>query len=268
MIMKECVKEIYSSTTKQQDWIKTHNFEQYYDASTNTLTIPVEVEKIDQYDVPVLPEDYGYKGGTARMILASVLGLPTYPSRDFDLICMSKDHDYVRSQKLHKELNPEDFYSDHTVEHYRGDYFTTRDFSLNEIIVYKNKVICTPECVIANYYGLIVPTEHIARQNKPDDPETLKPHLFCKALRFLALYQSLGYDQAQLLLPEKFEVPVLDSFHMALHLDRAWVVNEKVTQRYIQQLIQYEAISPVLSDPQVLQEYLSWDTDYQFQSFE
>ena len=198
------------------------------------------------------------------MILAATLDLPTHRSRDFDLVCMSKNHDYVQSQKLHQELNPEDFYSDHTVEHYRSDYFTTRDFSLNELFVHNEQIVCTPSCLLANHYGLVVPSEHIARQHKPEDPETLKPHLFCKALRFLALYQSLDYDQAQLVLPSNFEIPVLDSFHIALHLDRALAVDSCVAEEYIRQLICCKAVSPVLSDPQVLQEYLSWDTDYRF----
>lgn len=255
--------EIHESQDKALAWVRNMGWSEYYDDNSGLITIDIDALLLS-HDVPVLPEQYAFKGGTARAVIALLLQRPASSSRDFDLLYVGHDQDYVQSQKMQAQLNPDDYDRYHTVEQLRDDYFETRDFSINELYVTTNQLICTARCVVANYFGLVVPTNHILRQHNSDDPLSLKPHLMCKALRFFSLYQTLDYGDATIVYPDNFIAPVLDSFHMALHLDRSCASGRPIAEQYIQNLIAYGAISRALSDVSALQEYLSWDSDYVF----
>lgn len=215
-----------------QKWLARYNVE--VDVRKNEsgyLEIPVtEVPA----SIPTLPNGYGYKGGAARTILEHSLGLPYSEPRDLDIIFLGTHADENVSRQLAEQYMPEDFENGYGVEPLEADYFSTRDFTLNEVFYDGSKIICTRQCLTDLLRNIVRFTDYEKNESYHGDDFFIKPKLLAKAVRIVAHARSTGKERASITgeIDELRELYV-DDFHLALHLDRAIEQGAGVADEYV-----------------------------------
>jgi hypothetical protein len=172
-----------------------------------------------------LPGGYALKGGAARSMLEEKLELPSnFPARDIDIVRLGTRWDDLDSE-ISKTLMPEDFSRGKGVELVSSwrSYFTSRDLTINEIIVLDDELIVTP-------LGM---TDTIARVLRPNNyrlgtsarPPLLPDGTAAKLLRLLAEGEAAAIPWTLLGLPEEQE---LSDFSLALQLAKSFQRSDKV----------------------------------------
>ncbi|MFH1667541.1 MAG: hypothetical protein ABH884_00770 [Candidatus Komeilibacteria bacterium] len=219
--------------------------------------VPCEIELEEPVE---LPQDYGYKGGMARSYLETSLGLSAMPVRDIDIVYLGTAEDKAVSNDLAKRYMPNDYQNGYGVEQLEEDYFTTRDFTLNEVYVSDaNKIRATRQCILDTVRRVVRITEY-EKQERYYDPGDywVNPKILAKALRFVAQEKARG-KQMKFANAETIKWIGIDSFHMALHLDRAMEISEDVATNYIAELIAANELPPELDTPELAAKYLMDD---------
>ena len=202
--------------------------------------------------IPALPAGYVVVGGGARAALARSLGLDdTAAFRDLDIVAMHETPDPDELERLSKEYMPDDFVHGHGVKEEDGDYFETRDFTINEIYIEGDQIYCTTDCLLDTVRGIVRITEHEVQESyRPEAPYYINPKLLAKALRFAAA------REATIANPEDYTYINIDDFHMALHFDRAAEQGPEVLEGYVALLREHGQIPEELASPEALYEYL------------
>lgn len=235
-----------------------------------------------------LKTGYAYKGGLARSVLEKELGIVTEIStRDTDLLRISREENKDEDLAMAKEYCPEDLEDGgHGVEKLALNYFETRDFTINELLVVGNKIILTKNCLLDTVRGIIrfssyeksvMPDSEDDYYNKGNsqtgnsiegaisysnqykkDKAAYKEGFFvndklmAKALRLSAL-QSRKRKEAILIDDQVYQYLDINNFHIALHLDRALEQGMDVAEEYVQKLIEYGQIESIYkNDPKAL----------------
>lgn len=212
------------------------------------------------YQLDKLPAGYVYHGGAARAILERKLGINQEAKpRDIDLVFAGDDEDGELSQKLAQKYSPDDYDNGHGVQKIADDYFSTRDFTINEVLVLNDKILFTKQCLLDTVRGIIRFTDSQLQESYDEDrPYYIKPKLLAKALRFAAEKDYVLDND------EPYYFQEIGAFDMALHLDRALDTGYDVARRYLESLKQKQQIPERIEDIDDLLEYLSENTDFVF----
>lgn len=209
----------------------------------------VEIKKIgtDIFSVAIdstmshdLPENYGFKGGAARSALLKMLGISDVDPRDLDLVSFIDSNDDNAGEILEK-YSPDDFASGHGVETLTKDYFSTRDFTINELVLTGDRVIVTKQALLDNVRGVIRFSEFEKNNSRIHDeergPSQKFNKLMAKALRLAAELIVRG-RRCEIADGQYFQYLDINNFHIALHLDRALERGPEVAREYFRLLVE------------------------------
>lgn len=192
--------------------------------------------------LPKMPEEYGYKGGAARVVLESTLGFPSYQPRDIDIIFLGQSEDSKVSDDLAKRYMPDDFANGYGVEGLEEDYFETRDFTLNEVYFDGKNIVASKQCLLDTMRRVVRITNFEKVERDYDEGDYfVNPKLLAKALRFLSQEKDKG-NTMSFANDEAISWIGIDAFHMALHLDRAAEQGELIAQRYVDELVERDQL--------------------------
>lgn len=210
-------------------------------------------------DIAKLPEEYGYKGGIARYALEKQLGMFATMPRDLDIVFCGTEEDAELSKKLAKQYMPDDFLHGHGVETLGDDYFDTRDFTINEVILAGSKITATRQCLLDTIRRVIRVTEYEKKERNYEEGDYwVNPKLLAKALRFLA-QEKVRVSDMSFADEDAVQWIGIDSFHMALHLDRAIECSEDIADQYVQELVARDQLPDWIHTAREAREYLSED---------
>ena len=215
------------------------------------LTIPREISR--EYDLPKLPEGVAIMGGTARSVARQVVAGDMEPVRDLDLVYIPElgDDDTKLSSAelddLSKEYMPDDYMYGRGIQTEElENYFLTRDFTMNQCLIYQDKLMLTR----AAYDDL---QENIIRPSYDTQPNAETPiseRLFLKALMMKAILAAAGVSATL----EEFGMGQIDEEmaervregedlrlgapNIAPALNRAMSQGAEVTQEFVKALVE------------------------------
>lgn len=192
-----------------------------------------------------LPKGYAVKGGAARVLLYWSLGIThsVMEPRDIDIVSLQEDSPEYLDKELAQKYMPGDYKHGKGVEELEDDYFDTRDFSVNEVLFYDNKLYVSKQCVLDSVRGIIRFTEFEYNERGNSYGEKVNSKLLSKALRLLSemeargLHWSLAEEQLDV-----FEVRGIYPFFILLHLDRAYQQGEEIAQTFFEKLKERDLI--------------------------
>ena len=215
------------------------------------LTIPREISR--EYDLPKLPEGVAIMGGTARSVARQVVAGDMEPVRDLDLVYipeLSDSDDKLSDAELDdlsKEYMPDDYMYGRGIQTEElENYFLTRDFTMNQCLIYQDKLMLTR----AAYDDL---QENIIRPSYDTQPNAETPiseRLFLKALMMKAILaaagvsatlEEFGMGQINEEMAERVregEDLRLGAPNIAPALNRAMSQGAEVTQEFVKALVE------------------------------
>lgn len=258
-IVEKGIDKILQQELALQQYLKRRGINIELQRISNNLW-QIDLEDSESQLLDELPTGYVYHGGAARALLARKLGINPYAlHRDIDLAYAGDQENRLLDEDLAKKYSPDDYEKGHGVNTVDDEYFDTRDFTINELLIVANKIILTKACLLDTVRGIVRFTKFEKKESYDNDhPYYIKPKLLAKALRFVA--------EDELLLADAniYKFQNIDSFHIALHLDRALGSGEDVANKYIQQLKSKGQIPSDISTISELLEYLYKETDFVF----
>lgn len=205
----------------------------------------VEIFQIEHnQEIPVeLPNGYFLEGGAARNILLNMLGEKTNPPRDIDLVAISDYHpDLSLANNLAKTYMQQDFSRGYGInEETLDQYFTTRDFILNEVAVNNNSIIFSKDALHDLKNKIIQPTEYEQNEYYSFSRQDygLNPKLVMKALRLQTELEDL-YGAAHIKNIEnwQWQLKNMNLFSLALAVDKCHELGEKYATKFYFKLLE------------------------------
>ncbi len=208
--------------------------------SDGTFHLPVRQHFSDRRlpNVSGRSPEFAYKGGAARALLLRSLGIdPTYQPRDVDIIAFGSESQPGLRQQVAHEFMTEDAAHGGGVEelpHWktsRKNYFSTRDFTLNE-------VLATDEEIWVTRQGLLDTLRHVIRLTsyEHDFRSGIGPKMLAKLLR-LSQEGIRRWGDAEVVQDGwSFEEAFTQPFWLALQLDKACEQSLELGQAYVDEV--------------------------------
>ncbi len=183
-------------------------------------------------DIPLLPTEFVYAGGTARALLLRSLGIDetAYP-RDFDILTsfpLDQNNNSPQTKEVAELVgHPDiDFQQMKSIEH----YLSTRDFTINELYVSGNSLVATKQCILDTIRGIIRLTDY--EYNAYVEEGFSDNKLILKMLRFYSDALSRGFEM-NIEEPMQIEPYGLSLFWIAVNIDKAMGVGDKSLETLI-----------------------------------
>ena len=232
-----------------QEFLRDKNAEvKEYEGTIEGATTKI-VTFSHRQELPVeLPRGYGFSGGVARVIALTELGEKVEPPRDLDVVGIEEfKPDHSLANILSQEYMEEDFAHKHGVKvETIADYFSTRDFVINEVLVVGNKLLATPEALEDLMDKVIRPTvyEQNGWYSDEFEEEGLHPKLVLKALRIQVEFAQL-YGCGKLVGIEdwQFDTDAVPAFYIALHLNKAFERGDAMAFKFFNSLIEHGTVA-------------------------
>ncbi len=192
--------------------------------------------------LPPIPPQYGYKGGAARLALGLALNynFSFRRPRDIDVVRFGSKESTNIDKEIEKAFMAEDSKYGHGIEVLSSieTYFSTRDITINEILILNNTIYFTLSCLVDLYHKVLRPTDHVLDKFNQADPKISMKILRLKALSTISGEEfSLSNDRYN---------PRVTSFHIALHLDRALDQNSRIATEYIYECVKQKYLPDFL----------------------
>lgn len=192
--------------------------------------------------LPPIPPQYGYKGGASRLALGLALNynFSFRRPRDIDVVRFGEKESTKIDKEIEKAFMAEDSSHGHGIEILSSieNYFSTRDITINEILILNNVIYFTLSCLIDLYNKVLRPTEHVIDKFNQADPKISMKILRLKALSTISGEEfSLSNDRYN---------PKVTSFHIALHLDRALDQNSRIATEYIYECVKQKYLPELM----------------------
>lgn len=197
-----------------------------------------EIYSIDsESEIPYeLPNGYGFSGGVARNILLRKLGDKVINPRDIDVVAVREfTPDLAEIPELNLLYMPEDSKHGHGISiTSMGDYMTSRDFVINEVLAVNGRLYFTSEALSDLKSKIIRPTIF-----EKDGENGLKPKLALKALRLLAEFeQTYGYGTVSGIEDWQFKIDAFSLFDLAVNLDKAYSRGDDLAYIFYRKLLE------------------------------
>lgn len=216
-----------------------------------------------------LPEEYGFKGGSARSLLREVLGLRTIPPRDVDVIRLSAEEPYSSADiEIARKYMAQDFEFGDGVEPVDSisDYLTSRDFTINEVYTVGSKIVATEQCIRDTIRNVIRITKY--ERESYSEYEKMGPKMKAKTLR---LHAEQMYSIGVSSIPEddmsEIEKSFINPFWLAVQLDRAFERSSEIADQFTTLLIENEIVPSHIKDGVDLGHYLLSEVyDFKFRN--
>jgi hypothetical protein len=237
----------------------------------------VQVEKIGnglfripiphEYIIKKLPEGYGYMGGGARSALLRTLGIDELATtRDIDIVRVLDTDILGLDSELAETYSAEDYAHGHGVQELQQDYFKTRDFTINEVLVYGDWIYATKNCLLDTARRVLRFTEYEQRNDDEYGDMGISQKLLAKAVR-LASEEVVRGKKFEIKNKEAYQFTNISPFFIALHLDRAFSRGNDVATEYVRQLVSLKQLPDSITNPIQAVDYLleAMDNPYIFQ---
>ena len=212
--------------------------------------------------VDPLPIGYGLKGGSARALLERTLNLdPDASTRDIDVIRIPLDRDYEEQDtEVSKKYMPDDYQQGHGVEVITSvqAYLDSRDFTINEVLVYGDILYVTRACILDTVRHIVRVTDFEKRKaTQLSWEDGIGDKILSKMLRFriqlLKKYSNAKIEDAPSLLLERRQIR---PFYLALQLDRAYEMGINIAEQYVRELVILGQLPPVIRTAEQAVDYL------------
>ena len=180
--------------------------------------------------VPVLPEGYAYKGGAARFLMSSLFpGRSVLFPRDYDLLRFGTRWSCDDS-RVSRCFMPRDFERGNGVELTADQerYFASRDLSINEVFVMRDRVRCSVLCLL-DFLGCVL-RPCFYRGGSLHQPAALKGRTLLKMLRLAAETSAAGETWRLIGVPDEVQV---DDFDLALELNKVMYRGSDSAERFV-----------------------------------
>jgi hypothetical protein len=200
-------------------------------------------------ELPVkLPHGYGYSGGVARVVALTELGEKVEPPRDLDIVGIEEfEPDYDLVDIISQEYMKEDFARKHGVKMDTiPDYFSTRDFVINEVLVVGDRLLATPKALEDLMDKVIRPTtyEQDYWYSHEFEEKGLHPKLVLKALRLQVEFAQLyGCGKLEGIEGWQFDTDAVPAFYIALQLNKAFERGDNMAFKFFNSLIEHGTVS-------------------------
>lgn len=186
----------------------------------------------DHFSNEKLPKGYGYKGGAARCLLLRALEIDKFSvPRDMDLVRLSEtEPEQGMDKELSERYMADDFETGYGVEvlNNMDEYFATRDFTVNEVLVTEEEIIATKQCLLDTAKRIIRITSF-----EIGEFEQVGQKMLAKTLRLYA-EAIVKYGQAKDNLTQmEYEQVFINPFWLAVNLDRAFQTGKEVAKQYV-----------------------------------
>ena len=201
--------------------------------------ITVDQEVLRELNLPNLPSGYAFMGGAARAIYQKqLLGEKVYV-RDLDIVAIEDfDPDLALAEGLSQKYMPEDYSHGYGVKAETIDrYFTSRDFTINEILVTADKIYVTPEAELALADKII----ELGVIEKDNGDYVKSQKLAAKAVLLEQIFKSL-YGRGEIADLDRVFYGDIRPFFLALHLNKALQFSDGLGRKYIKSLVDYHII--------------------------
>ena len=241
-----------------------------------------EVKFLDEYLLKLdvepyisLPKNYALKGGAARVSIERALDKTcSQEPRDIDICYIGDPHkeDLSLSESLAERYMPDDYAHGYGVEPLEDNYFESRDFTINEVLVNNDGAILTKQALLDIMRSIIRFTEYektnfyyqdFYDEEEEVDVRFVNDKLASKALRLIAERDSRIFVD-----DDFFRKKYISEFHMALHLDRAMGRGFKVAKNFVENLKKYHQIPEHINSPLECAAYLEEYTDFIYRHLE
>ncbi len=230
---------------------------QFEAGALHVIDLPPDV--LEYYELAELPDGVAIIGGAARAIAQKALLGESPIVRDIDLTVFRENLaqlTYQDLQDLSSTYMPDDARHGHGIGiESLEEYFGTRDFTINEVVVCRDKLLMTAEAKEALIHKIIEPT---AREKEANEAGT-NEKLAMKALVLEAVFQNqYGTGEVQGI---DYDLIRPSMFFIALALNKAFQYGLVVTNSFIQRLEQLGlAYEDAYMEPVEFAKYLLEDT--------
>ena len=201
----------------------------YTTAVPEILSYPATGEVLEEYGLDALPQGIAIIGGAARAIAVNVLfGEERAPVRDIDLVGIREcEPDTSLYDALSEEYMPDDARFGHGVRsESMTDYFLTRDFTMNEVMVVNGQLLLTSQCY-ADLRDAVIRFS----DGEIDEDGRVSSKLYYKALLMECVFQE--YFGRGRFISDGVSIDRQSDFHFALALNKAFQYGPEVTARFL-----------------------------------
>lgn len=203
-----------------------------------------------------LPDGYGYMGGAARATLLRELGIDQGAQpRDKDIVRILDKDILGADAELAQKYSAEDYAHGHGVQELQPDYFKTRDFTINETLVYGDWVYVTKDCLLDTVRRILRFTDYEKSGEDENGDTIISEKLLVKAIRLSSEEIARG-RRLEVQDKEAYQFANIRPFYIALHLDRAFKRGNDVAAEYIRQLISFGQLPDSIRGPAQAEDYL------------
>ena len=229
--------------------------------SDDLVAYPVAARELAdfQLDLELLPEWVGITGGAARAIALKVLFGEEATIRDVDLIGVEEcDPDEDLYDEFSSEYMPDDYaYGYGLKTESFEDYFSTRDFTINEVLVLDGQIYLTTQAL----EDLRTKTIRFSEFSMDDDGNVSRK-LYNKAILMACVFEEQfgegEFDRSRVSPREG------SPFFLALALNKAFQYGPEVTVRFLESLDGESDMDVSIEYATELARWLSDETDFEF----
>ena len=205
--------------------------------------IPLPDYILERYDfLSDLPEGAAVMGGMARSIAREMITGDREPIRDIDLVNILDENGRSRLDPetidaLSRQYMPDDYSFGHGMQNETlEDYFKTRDFTINQCLVYGKDLIVSDFAYNDFEENIIRPTYYEHRFSG----YTLSSRMFLKALMMKCV---LAQVTSSVLTLEDVNPPrYINDFNIALFLNKAMSRGARTARAYTRELAEWDFI--------------------------
>lgn len=193
--------------------------------------LPVPQPVLKEFELDEIPEGIGIIGGAARAILQRAAFEETAAIRDIDLVVVEElvEISDLGRHELSEQYMADDYAHGYGVDKTHLDqYFATRDFTINEIIVVDGFIIATRDAYDDLQYKIIRPTEYEGE----GWTYGIGPKLMMKALLMQSVFEAYHGESSC----EGFVQYGVEGFYEALALNKAFQYGGEVTKSFLKKI--------------------------------
>lgn len=201
--------------------------------NVNTYTISSEV--LEELELDDLPVGIALMGGGARAVAQKALFNEDAPIRDIDLVAIEGVSEFTDNEldEIGRDRMPDDYEYGHGAEwDTLEDYFESRDFTLNEVLVIGDTLLISEQGEEDLRNKVIRPTVHEASY---DDYYGVGPKIAIKSQLMQAVFEEV-YGEASCEGIDREAIINADDFYVALALNKAMQYGDSVTERFLNRL--------------------------------
>lgn len=251
-----------SSLLEAQEYTDPELLQFLSEHNAEVITIPSN--ESEQSEVPIiqidspwpfkdidLPEGYAVVGGAARAAVLSTIDGTYTPPRDIDIVAVKELANDVSEETI-KSLSEK--YCEDDARFGNGikvlsldQHFKEQDFGMNEIAVFPDKILCTPDAIHDLYHKVIHPTQF--EQTEGEQGPHVRFRLFLKGLRLRDEMQEL-YGEGHFSAESSWDFldDTGDSKELALNISKALERGDEISKKFFQTLLDHGIVTQNIYD--------------------